>query len=1600
MRLSERSVHAGVRNSFGRGVSFVAVVLFLTLLASVALAPIGERAAAASVRIASIVSVSGTVEVKKAGGKKYFKAYKDMPLNAGDHLKTGDKSSVTIRVQDRSDEATLGGGSSLYISELRDASGKKKSNFTLWTGSMWVKASTLVSTEDEFEVETPTAVMGVRGTNLFVTVDPLTGESMFMIASGVGQVFSKNNGKKDDMPSTIYPSQMLNTYFDEKKQSEKDEVVFVNLEQFVQGAGPGVIEAIIKNKAAIDKENEELLERLRQGLGPNSSLDPEKADGLNVNSIEDLERFRQNLEHFVANAVKEAIKQNKVDADTIRKLVEEANRSLAKKIDLDNAKEPVLTDKEKEQQRLAEQLKQQRDRLKQQQEQALAEQQKKQQELLAKLAEQARQKQEASQKILEEQKRKAEEEYLKKLEEEKLKAFLEAKKKLEEAAGVPTPTPSSTNAGTPSTPAPTPTPPAINQPGVIEGSLEQTVSGSANATYGPSEETVTVTGNLTIVGDDTATGVYTLRNMSVRGNLSVTVPNGSVVLLDSVSVEGTTTIVDVAANTFDSSASHEGVIEVQDSNNGARVILQGNAGSGTVRITGSGMIVLEGRYDGVVMIEGNAASIVLKGQFTGTVQVNVPNVTMTVDSTALFTGTLAINANEFSLNDISNKVGHIVPGSGIEVDQDILDKAKLSRLNQAANAEAVLAFLQEEEYAGAYLWHAEQLLAKRKNQQGGAGFATWELAWGAIAEVLELKEPGPALETEGELSADMPILAFTFDGENLDYQEWAERVYEVRIYHESSTEGDPLRTVAVNSEGEQDFGLATLNAGRLELVGSIFEAAGAGSYTLRLLAGERFDDVIHSFELLPTDWLSGDIDLTDRDQITQTIVGTEDREFGPSSESELLLEVPGNLNLAGDGSGTYRLRNLSIAGDLVIDLPAGSVVLEDSVTVTGNTYIDGISGNFATGGGFQPLVAVTEPGEDSPGAAGTGFASSAQHDGMIELRESDGAAIRLEEAASAGSLQISGGGEVLLSGVYQEDVIVTANATAASLHIAPDAKVMARVQINAPGVELDLQGILLDIGFGQQVGATDSVFVAQQLIEDRKQAILDAADSLNPDEGIELSGFKQALEAAGFELDRMTYMYLLFDRLKGQEGTLYSLLNIRDWLRDWSELPNNISSGFEEEAHLAIEDMPYGQPLRFVYSGFIPTPVQGNEGEGEWPEGPESFDWPDWFEQASGITISQTIGDEVIERYYPINSLLSCIAMPYGCEDMSYWDMTAFHPGEASVTVHGGFQYGEDWESGAVGLYEDVADLPFTIQQPVQAEWNDNGYVTQFVYGNENKMLGPTDPEQPATVESLTIRGSGSGTYTLQNIVITGELRVDIPNGSLVLGDGVSFYGGQQEITPLITILDVGYAADGGLIMNGLAGPVDIEVNDSNEARLELWPSTTAEVSYVTVNGPGVLKLAGTYRSVALYNDAQWNGNEEMPPSYRDIHLSEGAVIENMSLYSNAGRIRLFDNGGKILRLYAEGEPQGGYDSSITAYEAMLNAKLAELNEFLASSDYKEVKPGFESTLAFIGIPPAVILQSGEGMWGYLRTSNQSQPYSSLTQALNTLKYYQIDTNV
>lgn len=1171
MRLSKRSIHGGARSFFGRGVSFVAVVLFFTLLASVALAPIGERVAAASVRIASIVSVSGTVEVKKSGGKKYFKAYKDMPLNAGDHLKTGNKSTVTIKVQDRADEATLGGGSSLYISELRDSSGKKKSNFTLWTGSMWVKASTLVSTEDEFEVETPTAVMGVRGTNLFVAVDPKTGESMFMIASGVGEVQSKNAGKKDDKPALLYPNQMVNTYFDGKKKSEKDEVVPVSLEQFVQTAGPGVIEAIIRNKAAIDKENEELLERLRQELDSSAGIDPEQAEALDMKSISDLERLRENARNLVANLVNEAIRQKKLDPDEARKLVDEANRSLDNKIDLVNAKGQELSDKEKEKQRVAEQARQARERMQQQAEEEKARQQSEQQRLLDQIAESTRRIQEANERALAEQKRKAEEAYLKKLQEEKLKEYQEAKKKLEQENAGPAQTP--TPVSTPNTPPqPTPTPLAINQPGTIEGPLEQTVSGSSSVYYGPSNGIVTIAGDLTLTGESTATGSYTLRNMVIEGNL-------------------------------------------------------------------------------------------------------------------------------------------------------------------------------------------------------------------------------------------------------------------------------------------------------------------------------------------------------------------------------------------------------------IVNVPSGSVVLEGSVSVAGSTSIDSISGGFAAGNGLRPLVAVVEPDN--------GFISSAEHGNLI-VNDEDGATIRLKDGARiSGDLHITGGGQVLLHGVYHNDVYVDA---ATELRIAGDAKVMASLHIVESDVELDVQGKVLEIVTGQQVEATASVQAAQEQIEQYKQDIMFTAFN-TMENGEDLSKFKQSLEAAGFELERTIDLYLLFNHLYSSYPQ--SLLDVKAWLKDWGELENPAPDF--NQGDFTIENTPYGQQPRFVYSGY--TPPAGNEGQGNEP----SFEWPNWFQETIGVTLSQVHNGEVIERYYPINSLACVIEFPDECW---HGDMTMFHPGEATVTIHGGrYEWNEDvWNYEYV--YDDII-LPFTIELPEDLTQNREWEATHFVYGDSDQIFDWSNPEYPEMVDRLWIRGSGSGTYTLQNIVITNRLIVDIPNGSLVIGDNVRFDGMGMDSAPEIEVQNVNAAANGGLVMNNLADYIKIYVNDSNEARLSVQTSPEVTKPAVMVEGPGALELVGTYEFVDVVHYMEGEqGSGSQVPSFRDIHIAAGTLIEYMSISSNTSNIRLVvDELGSILSLAVMGEPDEGHDASITNYEEMLSDLLSNLNESLTEMNYDVFRPQFESVLAFIGYGQEEITQSGAAMWVHLKNYGQSG-YQSLQHVYQTLKLF------
>src|SRR5690606_8519508 len=161
---------------------------------------------------------------------------------------------------------------------------------------MWVKATSLVEVEDEFEISTPTATMGVRGTQFFVGVDE-SGDSTITVGAGVVAVQtagsdSSNGSDSNESEILVYPTQQANLY-----TNGSSAVAPIDLETFVQHAPQDIIEAMLRNKQAADKENEQFIQDQQQQLINEGVGNP----NLDIKNQEDLERLQNNLDHMTAN---------------------------------------------------------------------------------------------------------------------------------------------------------------------------------------------------------------------------------------------------------------------------------------------------------------------------------------------------------------------------------------------------------------------------------------------------------------------------------------------------------------------------------------------------------------------------------------------------------------------------------------------------------------------------------------------------------------------------------------------------------------------------------------------------------------------------------------------------------------------------------------------------------------------------------------------------------------------------------------------------------------------------------------------------------------------------------------------------------------------------------------------------------------------------------------------------------------------------------------------------------------------------------------------------------------------------------------------------
>lgn len=283
------------------------------LAMTVLLSMFGPAAWGASTRFAVITESSGTVTMTKSGGTKEVKVFIGMGLNEGDSLKVGSGSSVTLKVADREDEIVLGQNWSGTVSQLKSSNGGTQTAVKTWGGSMFSKVNKLSNSGSSYRVETPTAVMGVRGTHYTVAIDPVTGLMTMFVHSGQVQADSGNVGP------LILPTQQISASPYLPIEETDNFVVVMDTEQLLQVADNDVIRKILMSKSEIDQENQELLDNLNLENGASAS------EGL---SEEQFERFRSNVENGLFHILDRTADMEIFSAEELQRIIDEVNEEL------------------------------------------------------------------------------------------------------------------------------------------------------------------------------------------------------------------------------------------------------------------------------------------------------------------------------------------------------------------------------------------------------------------------------------------------------------------------------------------------------------------------------------------------------------------------------------------------------------------------------------------------------------------------------------------------------------------------------------------------------------------------------------------------------------------------------------------------------------------------------------------------------------------------------------------------------------------------------------------------------------------------------------------------------------------------------------------------------------------------------------------------------------------------------------------------------------------------------------------------------------------------------------------------------------------------
>lgn len=312
--------------------TIAAIALLFNLFATAAFAK--------SSRTALITDVSGDVTVTKGGGSNPIPAFPNMPLNQGDSIETGDDGSVKVKIADPESERTIGPNSSVTVTKLAEDAGGKKNGFKVFVGSMWNKIKSLASGNED-EVDTPTATMGVRGTQYLLIVNP-DGTLSVVVASGLvaaklttsGDSGSSDTAQKKAGPNTVLlaPTQQINLNPNAMPSDLSNAVQIADVTNIVKQASPSIIKAFIIDAPSIAEENKALVDQLKSSLQSGEKPVLQRGDAvsdLTVNNLDDLNKITQNMNNLLGNIAANAVTLGKVDSSELAKLIDKANSSIA-----------------------------------------------------------------------------------------------------------------------------------------------------------------------------------------------------------------------------------------------------------------------------------------------------------------------------------------------------------------------------------------------------------------------------------------------------------------------------------------------------------------------------------------------------------------------------------------------------------------------------------------------------------------------------------------------------------------------------------------------------------------------------------------------------------------------------------------------------------------------------------------------------------------------------------------------------------------------------------------------------------------------------------------------------------------------------------------------------------------------------------------------------------------------------------------------------------------------------------------------------------------------------------------------------------------------